>query len=126
MTAAKDDAAATPPETRPGRGGWRGGGRPKAAPDEVLVVVSMRFTEGQREKIARLGGPAWIRAKIDKTKPEKAPAAPEPVRRHGAAPDEVFKVVPIRMNVGQREKLSELGGAAWLRDRIDLAREPKP
>lgn len=118
-------AAKPPPSTAPGRGGWRGGGRPKAAPDELLVPVSMRFTTAQREKLAALGGVAWIRDKIDKTKPEKAPPAPEPVRRHGTEPDEVFHVMPMRLTVGQRAKLAELGGTAWLRDRIHLARIPK-
>lgn len=124
--ATKSTAAPAPePETRPGRGGWRGGGRPKAAPDELLVAVSMRFTVNQREKLTALGGVAWIREKIDRTKPEKAPAAPEPVRRHGAEPDEVYHVMPMRLTAGQREKLAELGGAAWLRERINLARIPK-
>lgn len=118
-------AAKPPPEVRPGRGGWRGGGRPKATPDELLVPVSMRFTTAQREKLAALGGVAWIRDKIDKTKPEKAPAAPDPVRRHGAEPDEVFHVMPMRLTAAQRAKLADLGGTAWLRERIHLARNPK-
>ena len=29
----------------------------------------------------------------------------------------------IRLTVAQREKLERLGGAAWLRDRIDKAKE---
>ena len=31
----------------------------------------------------------------------------------------------VRLTVAQREKLERLGGAAWLRDRIDKAREPE-
>lgn len=31
----------------------------------------------------------------------------------------------IRLTVAQRAKLERLGGAAWLRDRIDKAREPE-
>jgi len=31
----------------------------------------------------------------------------------------------IRLTVAQREKLERLGGAAWLRDRIDKAKEPE-
>jgi len=30
----------------------------------------------------------------------------------------------VRLTVAQREKLERLGGAAWLRDRIDKAKEP--
>jgi hypothetical protein len=30
--------------------------------------------------------------------------------------------VPIRLNAAQREKLAQLGGAQWVRDRIDKAR----
>ena len=30
-----------------------------------------------------------------------------------------------RLTVAQREKLERLGGAAWLRDRIDKAKEPE-
>ena len=31
----------------------------------------------------------------------------------------------VRLTVAQREKLERLGGAAWLRDRIDKAKEPE-
>lgn len=31
----------------------------------------------------------------------------------------------IRMTTGQRDKLLRLGGAKWVRDRIDKAREPE-
>ncbi len=30
----------------------------------------------------------------------------------------------VRLTVAQREKLGRLGGAAWMRDRIDKAKEP--
>jgi len=30
----------------------------------------------------------------------------------------------VRLTVAQREKLERLGGAVWLRDRIDKAKEP--
>lgn len=33
--------------------------------------------------------------------------------------------VNIRMTTGQRDKLLRLGGAKWVRDRIDKAREPE-
>ncbi|WP_296727759.1 hypothetical protein [Variovorax sp.] len=31
---------------------------------------------------------------------------------------------PVKMSVNQREKLKRLGGATWVRDKIDKAREP--
>lgn len=33
--------------------------------------------------------------------------------------------VTIKMTVPQKEKLSELGGASWVRERIDKAKPPK-
>lgn len=33
-------------------------------------------------------------------------------------------IVPIRMLPEQREKLQRLGGAQWVRDKIDRAKEP--
>ena len=33
--------------------------------------------------------------------------------------------VSIRLTVAQRAKLGRLGGAAWLRERIDKAKDPK-
>ena len=30
----------------------------------------------------------------------------------------------IRLTAGQREKLAQLGGAQWIRERIEKAREP--
>lgn len=107
-----------------GRGGpGRGQGRKPSAAEDVLHVVSVRFTQAQREKLARLGGLPWLRAKIDSTKPEKAPAA-EPESRE-REPEAQRLVTPIRLTAGQRAKLGELGGGAWLRARIDKAREPK-
>lgn len=32
--------------------------------------------------------------------------------------------VSLRMTPAQREKLARLGGASWVRDRIDRAKEP--
>lgn len=34
-------------------------------------------------------------------------------------------VFPVKMSARQREKLAKLGGAPWVRDRIDKARLPK-
>lgn len=33
--------------------------------------------------------------------------------------------VTLRMLPAQREKLQRLGGSAWIREKIDKAREPK-
>lgn len=49
-----------------GRGGaGRGQGRKPLSDMDPTVVVSVKMTESQRGKLARLGGPAWIRSKID-------------------------------------------------------------
>ena len=46
----------------------RGQGRKPLPPDERLIVRSIRLKAGQWEKLARLGGVEWVRAKIDKAK----------------------------------------------------------
>jgi hypothetical protein len=33
--------------------------------------------------------------------------------------------VTIKRSAGQKEKLRRLGGASWVRERIDKAKEPK-
>jgi len=38
---------------------------------------------------------------------------------------EAMTPVSIYMKPGQREKLQRLGGAPWIRDRIDKAKEPE-
>jgi hypothetical protein len=116
-----------PPEResrKPSRvGGWRGGGRPKAAPDELLVPVSLRFTQPQLEKLDALGGAVWIRAKIDaadmagKSIDERAEA-----RVHDPAPDQVLHVKAFRMTRAQKARLAELGGGAGRRERVNRAR----
>jgi hypothetical protein len=58
----------------------------------------------------------------------------QPAQRGGAgrgqgrkpeSPDGVMVPVTIKMTVPQKEKLSELGGAPWVRERIDKAKLPK-
>jgi hypothetical protein len=39
--------------------------------------------------------------------------------------EEPSVVVQIRMRPAQRDKLKRLGGAPWLRERIDKAKEPE-
>jgi len=43
-------------------------GRPPIENGEETVPVSIRMTIPQREKLAKLGGPAWVRERIDKAK----------------------------------------------------------
>ena len=51
---------------KPKRGGaGRGQGRKPLSPDQETVTVKMRMTEGQKEKLSRLGGPKWVRERID-------------------------------------------------------------
>ena len=33
---------------------------------------------------------------------------------------------PIRLTQDERDKLARLGGAAWIRERIKLAKDPEP
>jgi hypothetical protein len=48
------------------------------------------------------------------------PAKRGPKPLHG----ENMQAFHFRMTKAQREKLDRLGGAAWLRERIDKAKEP--
>ena len=59
------------------------------------------------------------------------PSAPKthggPRRGQGRKPvkaGEETVTVSLRMTPAQREKLERLGGAKWVRDRIDRAKEP--
>lgn len=55
-----------------GRGGpGRGQGRKPLIPGEALAAVSIKMSAAQREKLVRLGGPPWIRARIDKAREPK-------------------------------------------------------
>jgi len=54
------------------RGGpGRGQGRKPVKQGEETVTISLRVTEAQREKLARLGGAEWVRSRIDKAKETK-------------------------------------------------------
>ena len=46
----------------------RGQGRKPIKAGEETVTVSLRMTPTQRDKLARLGGAAWMRERIDKAK----------------------------------------------------------
>lgn len=46
----------------------RGQGRKPVKQGEETVTVSLRMTAAQREKLARLGGAAWVRDRIDRAK----------------------------------------------------------
>ena len=49
------------------RGGpGRGQGRKPLAPGQQTVMVAIRMTAEQRDKLKRIGGSKWVRSKIDK------------------------------------------------------------
>ncbi len=60
-------------ETKPtGRGGaGRGQGRKPLKEGVESVAVHVRMTVDQRDKLNRLGGPPWVRDRIDKAKEPK-------------------------------------------------------
>ena len=43
-------------------------GRPALGPDQQTQAIALRLTAAQREKLAKLGGPPWVRERIDKAK----------------------------------------------------------
>lgn len=55
---------------------------------------------------------------------------PTPAKKSRGRPrlDEQAETVPftIRMTMPQRDKVVRLGGAAWIRNKIDRAKEPDP
>lgn len=46
----------------------RKAGRPRIEEGADTVPVTLRMTHAQREKLGKLGGPPWVRQKIDKAK----------------------------------------------------------
>lgn len=46
----------------------RGQGRKPVKEGEPTVTVSLRMTEVQRDKLAKLGGAKWVRQKINKAR----------------------------------------------------------
>jgi hypothetical protein len=56
------------------RGGLREGAGRKPTPEaDALRVGSIRLTRAQWDKLARLGGVAWLRERIDKARAPEAP-----------------------------------------------------
>jgi hypothetical protein len=56
-------------QAKPSRGGaGRGQGRKRLQEGADTVPVSIKMTEPQRDKLRRLGGAPWVRARIDKAK----------------------------------------------------------
>lgn len=49
-------------------GAGRGQGRKPVKVGEKTVSASLRMTENQRNKLAKLGGAKWVRGKIDGAK----------------------------------------------------------
>ena len=57
------------PPPKPTRGGTRkGAGRKPLTPGAQSKVLTIRVTQEQAAKLARLGGAAWVRARIDRAK----------------------------------------------------------
>lgn len=55
--------------TQTNRGGaGRGQGRKPLKAGEGTVTVTVKMTDGQKAKLARLGGAPWVRARIDKAR----------------------------------------------------------
>jgi len=46
----------------------RGRGRPALEAGQDTVPVTVRMTTHQKDKLARLGGGAWVRQRIDKAR----------------------------------------------------------
>ena len=56
-------------DTKPKRGGaGKGQGRKPLQAGQETVTVTIRMTPPQKDKLARLGGPQWVRSKIDKAR----------------------------------------------------------
>jgi len=47
----------------------RGQGRKPKAPEQRMVVVPLRMTPAQKDKLTALGGAKWVRAKLDEQPP---------------------------------------------------------
>ena len=52
-------------------GAGRGQGRKPLVEGETTVPVTIRMTAPQKEKLGRLGGPQWVRDRIDRAKEPK-------------------------------------------------------
>lgn len=60
------------PNTPKHGGPGRGQGRKPLKEGEETVTVGVKMAKSQRDKLQRLGGSKWIRARIDKAKEPKA------------------------------------------------------
>ncbi len=52
-------------------GSGRGQGRKPLDTSSPTVTVTLKMTDNQRGKLARLGGAPWVRTKIDKAREPK-------------------------------------------------------
>ncbi|MEW6705026.1 MAG: hypothetical protein AB1430_09265 [Pseudomonadota bacterium] len=52
-------------------GAGRGQGRKPLQEGEQTLPVTIKMTESQKDKLVRLGGPQWVRDRIDKAKEPK-------------------------------------------------------
>lgn len=83
------------------------------------ICFSVRMTESQMSKLIELGGASWIREKIDAT---SRPL--EPITKYQVLKRRNRKAIcfSVRMTQEQQSKLILLGGASWVRDKIDGAK----
>lgn len=106
-----------------GSGAWRSGGRPKVTSNEKLSPASLRLTQPQIEKLNRLGGAAWVRARIDSAERAGKGSDDRAMGRiHSDDPEIALRLKTVRLTPAQKVKLARMGGAAWLRRRIERAR----
>ena len=77
----------------PARGGaGRGQGRKPLSQDTPTVPVSIKMTIEQKDKLQRLGGPSWVRERIDKAREPECKVgavAALPIQRSGLMTDDI-------------------------------------
>lgn len=102
-----------------GRGGWRGGGRPRAAPTAKLLPYSVRLTAAHQAKYRALGGEVWLRDAIEWADIEAA-VEPDTSRAPGDGPEQRLPMT-LCLDSLHRAKLAKLGGVTWLRLLLDAS-----
>lgn len=59
-----------------GRGGWRGGGRPKKDPNGLTEALQIRVTEADKAAYFDLGGHDWFRKLLREEHAKAFPSEP--------------------------------------------------
>lgn len=103
-----------------GRGGWRGGGRPRADPHEKLLPYAIRLTAAQQAKYRALGGDPWFRDAIEWADTAESAVTPDTSRAPGSGPERRLPMM-TSLNKLHRAKLVKLGGLTWLRALLDAS-----